>query len=157
MLCSSRTTFNTKFCISHGSSRHADPAVNIEVDMKIYIYRERDGYKYKQKFYYRGFIKRSYNSYNCGGWLYKSEVHKSGNQEEKIMSQQEPQAQYTAFCPAGGIFPFEEGQSSFVRAFSWIVQKIQNITLVEMYYSSKSLRQPSEEEGSEFYILTGEQ
>lgn len=118
MLCSSRTTSNTKFCISQGSSRHADPAVNIEVDMKIYIERDRDGYKYKQKFYHRGFIKRRYNSYNCGGWLYKSEVHKSGNQEEKIMSQPELQAQYTAFCPAGGNSPFEEVQSSFVRAFS---------------------------------------
>ena len=58
------------------------------------------------------------NSYNCESWLYKYEVHKSGNQEEKITSQPEPQAQYTAFCPEGGISPFEEGQSSFVRAFS---------------------------------------
>ena len=63
-------------------------------------------------------LKEAINSYNCGSWLYKSEVHKSGNQEGKIMSQPEPQAQYTAFCPAGGISLFEEGQSSFVRAFS---------------------------------------
>lgn len=70
-----------------------------------------------RSFSYRGFIKRSHNLYNCGSWLYKSEVHKSGNQEEKIMSQPEPQAQYMFFVQQEESL-FEEGQSSFVRAFS---------------------------------------